>query len=63
MTPEERKRLAKRWSKVLEMDIGRPITDPDEAKVMAHIIESQVKLNENFNKSVELCTEHIDKSM
>ena len=53
MTPEERKRLAKKWSKVLDMDIGKPITDPNEAKILSYLIESQVKLNENFMKSVD----------
>ena len=53
MTLEESKRLAKKWGKVLEMDIGKPITDPTEAKILATIIESQVKLNKSFFDNLE----------
>lgn len=45
MTPEEQKRLANKWSKVLKNDISKPITT-EEANVLAFIIESQVKLND-----------------
>ena len=47
MTPEEQKRLAKKWSKVLKNDISKPITT-EEANVLAFISESQVKLNDGF---------------
>ena len=47
MTPEEQKRLANKWSKVLKNDISKPITT-EEANVLAFIIESKVKLNEEF---------------
>ena len=47
MTPEEQQRLANKWSKVLKNDISKPITT-EEANVLAFIIESQVKLNEEF---------------
>ena len=47
MTPEEQKRLANKWSKVLKNDISKPITS-EEANVLAFIIESKVKLNEEF---------------
>lgn len=45
MTPEEQKRLANKWSKVLKNDISKPITT-EEANVLATIIESQLKLND-----------------
>ncbi len=47
MTPEEQKRLANKWSKVIKNDISKPITT-EEANVLAFIIESHVKLNEEF---------------
>ena len=47
MTPEDQKRLTKKWSKVLKNDISKPITS-EEANVLAFIIESKVKLNEEF---------------
>lgn len=47
MTPEEQKRLANKWSKVIKNDISKPITT-EEANVLAFISESHVKLNEEF---------------
>lgn len=48
MNLDEQKRLAKKWYKVLETDIGKPITTKEEANILATIIESQVKLNDGW---------------
>ena len=47
MTPEEQKRLANKWSQVIKNVSSKPITT-EEANVLAFIIESKVKLNEEF---------------
>jgi hypothetical protein len=45
LTSEE---LRKKWAKVLESDIGTPIKSTEKASVLANIIESEVKLNNNY---------------
>lgn len=36
------------WKKVIETDIGKVITTPEEARELSTIYESEIKLNKNF---------------
>lgn len=53
MTKQEKRLLARKWSKVIPCDVGAPITTQEEASKLAVILESEVKLNPDYFKKLE----------
>lgn len=53
MTNQEKRKLIRKWSKVIPCEIGAPITTQEEASKLAVILESEVKLNPDYLKKLE----------